>query len=103
MLSATVMGQKLTLSGTVLDGELKDVLPNASVALLQQDSTLTTGALTDAKGKYSLTGLKAGQYILRVSYVGFTTHYQNLVLTRSDKNKVLGDITTEWAGAVMSM
>ena len=93
MLSATVMGQKLTLSGTVLDGELKDVLPNASVALLQQDSTLTTGALTDAKGKYSLTGLKAGQYILRVSYVGFATHYQNLVLTRSDKNKVLGDIT----------
>ena len=91
--SATVMGQKVSLSGTVLDGELKDVLPNASVALLKSDSTLTTGVLTNEKGKYSLTGLKAGQYILRVSYVGFATHYQNLVLTRSDKNKVLEDIT----------
>lgn len=92
MMSATVMGQKVTLSGTVLDGELNDVLPSASVALLKPDSTLTTGVLTDAKGKYSLSGVKVGNYILRVSYVGYTTYYKNLVLTREDKKKVLEDI-----------
>ena len=93
MVSAVAMAQKITVSGRVLDGEMKDVLPGATVVLLNPDSTQVTGANTDKDGQYKLPSVKEGDYILRVTYVGYNTHYANLKLSKSEKQKKMDDIT----------
>ena len=93
MFSAVAMAQKITVSGRVLDGEMKDVLPGATVVLLNADSTQVTGINTDKDGKYKLPSVKEGSYIMRVTYVGYTTHYSNLSLTKDKKNVQMDDIT----------
>lgn len=88
------MAQKVAVSGVVKDGTLNDVLPGASVVLLQpKDSVQAAGALANAEGEFTLPAVKAGQYILRVSFVGYTTQYKNVVLPKGNKTLAVGDIT----------
>lgn len=64
------------LSGRVVEAASDTPLPNATVALWTEtdtDSTLVTGTTTDAEGRFSLPGVPAQPYVLRVSYVGYTT------------------------------
>ena len=64
-LSGTVAAQSGTLSGTVVDGDLRETVIGANVRV---DST-SAGAATDLDGAYRIT-LPAGTYTVRFSYVG---------------------------------
>jgi hypothetical protein len=56
-----------SLSGTVTD-KAKALLPNAVVQAFTADgSKVTRSATTDAQGKFSITGLTSGQYLLAVT------------------------------------
>ncbi len=73
-----------TISGVVTDltGE---PLPAASVRLLtQRDSTLVNGTVSAADGRFSLTDLRRGRYLVEVSYVGYTTKILNAGLRDAD-------------------
>ena len=67
-------------NGSVVKGKVTDIdgspLPGASVTL---ENTLL-GVHTDAEGNYSISVLKNGKYILRVSFLGFETKTQELIL-----------------------
>ena len=84
--------QKISVSGTVMDGELNEPMASAAVALLKADSTLAAGVSTDFNGKFKLSA-KSGSYILRVSFMGYRTIYQNLTLTKQKSNVTLAPIT----------
>ncbi|MEO5674659.1 MAG: TonB-dependent receptor [Chitinophagales bacterium] len=56
-----------TISGIVSDADNSEPLIGANVAV--QNSPL--GAVTDLDGKYTITGLTAGNYTLKISYVGY--------------------------------
>lgn len=46
----------------------------ATVQILDaKDSSLVTGTITDDEGKYEITEVKAGKYLLQVSFVGYQT------------------------------
>ena len=90
------MAQKVTVSGLIMDGALNEPLAGASVVLLQpKDSTQATGVSSDLEGKFKLPAVKAGNYIFRVSYIGFQTYYRNITLTKGNKSVNLGSITLE--------
>jgi hypothetical protein len=55
------------LEGSVFDKEYTDALIGASVIL----EGTTYGAVTDIDGKYSITGIPAGTYQVRFSYIGY--------------------------------
>lgn len=42
------------------------------------------GTISDANGKFKLTGIPVGNYILRASYVGFTGYFQSVSITRKE-------------------
>ena len=91
-----VVAQKVTVSGTVLDGGLGEPLPGASVVLLQpKDSAQAAGVSSDLEGKFKLPAVKAGNYILRISYIGFQTYYRNIALTKANKAVNLGEVSLE--------
>lgn len=87
-----VSAQKISVSGTVMDGELNEPMASAAVALLKVDSTLAAGVSTDFNGKFKLSA-KSGSYILRVSFMGYRTVYQNLTLSKQKSNVTLAPIT----------
>lgn len=90
---ATAMAQKVTVSGKVMDGELNEVMPGATVVLLTPDSVQITGATTAGNGTFTLPSTKVGKYIMRVSFVGYRTVFKNLTLTKEEKKMDVGSIT----------
>ncbi len=79
-----------------MDGTMNEPLPGATVVLLQpKDSTQAAGISSDTEGKFKLPSVKAGDYILRISYIGFKTYFRNVSLTKANKDVNLGNITLE--------
>ena len=67
-----------------MDGSLSEPMPGASVVLLQpKDSVQAAGVSTDLEGKFKLPAVKAGNYILRISFIGFQSYYRNITLSTS--------------------
>ena len=94
--SLAAVAQKVTVSGLVVDGTLNESLTGASIVLLQpKDSTQAVGVSSDLEGKFKLPSVKAGNYILRISYMGFQTYYRNITLPKGNKNINLGTITLQ--------
>ncbi len=75
--------QKVIVSGTVADADTHESLPSAAVVLLRPDSVQAVGVATGLKGAFTLPAVKPGSYILKVSFVGYRTHYRNLTLTKA--------------------
>ncbi len=80
-----------TISGTVISGSDKEPLAAASIQLFSMpDTVYKVGAPTDLDGKFSVD-IEAGNYLLRVSYVGFVTRDISVKVTSKKTNK-LGDV-----------
>lgn len=70
--------QKYSIKGQLLDS-LSSALPSATVLLLQQkDSTLIKFGVSDVQGNFALKGVNKGEYIFKVSYLGFATRTQRV-------------------------
>ena len=62
------------VKGKVLDKQTDEALQFVNVAVTAAGSEkLLKGAITDASGNFSITGLADGQYMLSVSFVGYKT------------------------------
>lgn len=72
-----------TVAGTVVDSDDR-VLVGARVSI---DGAAATVA-TDRTGRFRLAGLPAGAQVLRVEYLGFTTHTQELALAAGTTTEV---------------
>ena len=67
--SATV-----TLSGTVKEAKNKASLPFVNTILLAStDSAFVTGAITSEEGLFTIAGVKAGNYLLKITSIGYQT------------------------------
>lgn len=75
------------ISGTIVDDASGEGLIQASVRILRdsKDSTLVKGVATDMRGRFSVTGLQSGKYLVEASYVGSATKVVPVNLT-ADKN-----------------
>lgn len=100
-LSAFAQNKVITVSGRVVEKDTKEPVEMATVQLLHlPDSAQAAGITTQQKGNFTLPKVKAGKYLLRVSYIGFIT--QNIPLQLSDKvpEKNMGTIALQ-SDAVM--
>ncbi|MCC5939362.1 MAG: TonB-dependent receptor [Lunatimonas sp.] len=72
--------QDISLRGKVFEESSGKGLEFANVALLSQsDSSVVAGGMTDLDGSFDFVS-KPGQYILRIGFIGYDSHYQNLTL-----------------------
>ncbi|MCW5907375.1 MAG: TonB-dependent receptor [Chitinophagales bacterium] len=89
-----VAAQSFSIKGTVQDSKDQTPLPNATVVAFPVNDTLTkAAALTDADGKFTIAGLKNGNYVLRVSFIGYITLQQTVSIENKDAD--LGVIKAE--------
>ena len=87
-----------SISGRVQD-EQKEALLGASVSLLLSDGKLKTGVITSKDGAFLLKGVSAGNYTLRISFVGYKTHIAPVQL--GQKSLTLPTITLHSEGSVL--
>ena len=79
----------LTVSGCVMDAELKEPLVQATVQLFRQrDSTFVGGTVTDLRGTFSVEAPANGIYRLRVSSVGFQAIEREVTLRRNQSQDI---------------
>jgi len=73
LLSLPVLAQEGRLSGTVTDAETGAPLAGATVFVIGTYK----GGYTDDQGKFTLSGIKAGDYSVKFSYVGYAERIYN--------------------------
>lgn len=77
----SVVAQNYVVTGTVLDKKSGEPIEMVGAVLLRQDSTMVKGNSTNSKGVFKIKPTRPGQYILKVSFVGYDTYYSNIRLS----------------------
>jgi hypothetical protein len=76
LLAGNVYAQH-SLSGTVRDQADSSAVAYATVALMTAaDSSIVTGITTDTSGVFKMENIKPGDYLVRVSFIGYETSYR---------------------------
>lgn len=69
------------VKGVMVDSIRNEVLEFATITLYEKDSEHPMKyALSNSKGEFELAGIKAGEYLLKVEYMGFTSVEKKLTL-----------------------
>lgn len=89
----SLVAQRLEIKGRVCDAAQKAGLEFANVVLQTKDSAFVAGTTTDGKGAFALGKLRAGNYLLAVSSLGYTPQY--IALESFSKSISLGEIMLE--------
>ncbi len=72
------MAIQAQITGRIIDSNTKIPLEYATVALYSQvNNTLITGVVTDTNGFFLIENVKAGNYLLKASFIGYNTQTIN--------------------------
>lgn len=81
-----------SVSGTVVDSVNNQPIDFASVTLLSQEKQAVKGGQTDENGRFNFTGIAAGTYTLRASFVGYSAYEQQAIRISAGQQLSLGNI-----------
>ena len=74
------------IKGKLIDSKSKEALEFVTVALMPKGSTTPiNGCNTDENGGFTLTQVKAGEYTLKISFVGYLDDTRNIQMTKSGR------------------
>ena len=104
----TVQAQNESLSGSIVDKEQREALENATLQLYKlsnsqngkQDTTYVNGTYSDQNGRFVFNSLSAGNYLLRISYLGYKVVNRQLTKVNG-RALALGQITMERDAVVL--
>jgi hypothetical protein len=78
LISSLSLAQKFTIKGQLTDS-LSKSLPSATVfILLTKDSSLVNFSVSDVNGFFSIRNVSRGEYLFKVSYIGFKTYVKRI-------------------------
>ncbi len=76
--------QQNTIEGDVIDSEGKP-LQFATVALLNPaDSTLSYFGITNSEGRFEITKVHSGNYLMQTAFLGYKTFFKNIDIPLTD-------------------
>jgi len=75
--------------GQVVDRKTKTPIELATIVIHRQtDSTIVTGGTTDEKGNFTIESIPAGNYYVKISYIGYRQAIsESLIITKEQKEK----------------
>lgn len=88
--SSVVWAQNFVITGEVQDTKSKKAVSYATAALLRVDSTAIMATSTNDEGQFKLTAKEAGQYIVKLSYVGYAPVTKEVNLSVDNDSVSLG-------------
>jgi len=91
-----------TISGRIYDKSTSGPLPYATVVLTGiSDNKLLAGTISDDEGRFLLTGITQGDYLVKCSFVGYKTSETEVIVGRLNSNFDLGRIELEPEAATL--
>lgn len=97
-LCTSLMGAN-RITGKVIDESDNRSIEYANISLMTPDSTFLTGVATDSNGNFVLKEVKDGDYLLRISCMGYEHLY--LTVRNLKKNLELGEVPLSATGVVL--
>jgi hypothetical protein len=83
--------QTYTIKGKLVEFGKQDPIPYANVLLLTtSDSSQISGTISEVEGEFELAGVREGQYLLRIQFIGYQTYFRTLLV---NSNQDLGKIS----------
>lgn len=83
-----------TITGEVIDVSDNSPLSESTIRLLSaRDSAYVNGTASDLNGKFKISNVSNGRYILSISYIGYGTLKKNIRVTDETPNIALGKIS----------
>lgn len=90
------------ISGVVVDSVTNEPVDFASVTLLnQQTNQAVKGGQTDEQGRFSFSGISAGTFMLRVSFVGYDAYEKRSIRINSGQAVAMGNIKLSSSASTM--
>ena len=72
------VGQKFSIKGLVTDS-LSGPLPSSTVMLLNpKDSSLVNFGVSDVKGSFEIKNVSKGEYLLKITFVGYSNYMKRI-------------------------
>ena len=98
----SAVAQKNTVYGRVIDSQTKEVMEKTTLLLYKieqgksgkRDTAFVGGALSNELGTFSFGSVKAGTYLLKVTYLGYVEQHKDLTKVNGQP-LALGDIALE--------
>src|SRR5438105_4611368 len=84
LLAANLLAQNFSLNGRATDLETDNAVAEATLSLNNSSTTVTT----DALGNFHMQGLKKGNYILKVSCLGFEKYEKNVSIVENTELQI---------------
>lgn len=86
-ISITAFGNEFLgeISGTVMDGELQEPIPYATISITNANGELVQGNISAEDGTFNLQKIPNGVYTFKVQFMGYRSFSQEVALTK-DKN-----------------
>lgn len=90
-------GQNTTVSGKIIDANLKEPLAYVNVVLKNNNTTnkFVAGVITNDEGVFMLENVSSGNYLIEVSFIGFKTYSNTIYVGANSKYLDLGTIALE--------
>lgn len=86
----------VTVSGSLLDKKSREALPFVNIVLkTEADSTFIAGTVSGDDGRFTLSNVNPGNYILEISFIGYTRLTQPILIGKLSPFLDVGTIELE--------
>ena len=83
------------ITGTVIDKELQEPIPYATIIINSLDGNLVSGNISGDDGTFVVDKIEAGEYMFQVQFIGYKTHSQKISISSNNANLNFGIIALE--------
>ncbi len=80
------------ISGAVIDEQLDEPIPYATVIINDMDGNLVTGITSGEDGTFLINNIKAGDYIFKIQFIGYKTFSKEIHIDRNNQKVDFGTI-----------
>jgi len=96
-------GQNNSISGTILDKVDNQAIISGSISLLgARDSSYIVGVISNSEGFFSFRNVRPGNYILKITYLGYHPLMQNITVRENQSSLNLGKLYLEADAILLS-
>lgn len=83
------------VSGRVLDKDLNEPIPFATIIINDTEGNLVSGNTSQDDGSFTIEKVPAGEYVFQVQFIGYKIFSQNITISSNNANLDMGVIALE--------
>ena len=88
-----------SVSGVVMDNQLNQPIPYATVVIVNPNGETLTGGITNDDGVFEIKKIPEGSYTLKIQFIGYEPVTRDLLVDRDHKETDFGKIALEAVAA----